>query len=39
MRTVAKEFTQVIGKDYEEIYASVVCFESICLVCTIVVSQ
>jgi len=37
-RTMAKGFTQVIGEDYEEIYASVACLESVYLICTIVAS-
>ena len=37
-RTVAKGFTQVIGKDYEEIYASISHLKSICLVCAIAAS-
>jgi len=34
-RTVAKGFTQVIGEDYEETYASVTRLESVCLVCAV----
>ena len=37
-RTVVKGFTQVIGEDYKEIYASVTCLKSIYLVCTIAAS-
>jgi len=35
VRTVAKGFTQVIGEDYEETYASVACLESVHLLCAI----
>ena len=38
-RTVAKGFTQVIGEDYEETYASVAYLESVCLVYTIAASR
>ena len=38
-RTVAKGFTQVIGEDYEETYASISHLESICLVCAIAASR
>jgi len=38
-RTVVKSFTQVIGEDYNETYASVVHLESVCLVCAIAASQ
>ena len=37
-RMVAKGFTQVIGKDYEETYVSVACLESVRLLCAIAVS-
>jgi len=37
--TVAKEFTQVIGEDYEETYVSVAWLESVCLVCAIAASR
>ena len=37
-RTVAKEFTQVIGEDYEETYASVARLESVYLICAIAAS-
>ena len=37
-RTVAKGYTQVIGEDYDEIYASVARLESVRLVCTIAAS-
>ena len=37
-RTVAKGFTQVIGKDYNETYTSVACLESVHLVCAIAAS-
>jgi len=37
-RTVAKGFTQVIGKDYNETYTSVACLESVRLVCAIAAS-
>jgi len=36
-RTVTKGFTQVIGEDYEETYASVARLESVRLVCTVAV--
>jgi len=36
---VAKGFTQVIGEDYEETYASVACLESVRLLCAIAASQ
>jgi len=36
---MAKGFTQVIGEDYEETYASVARLESVCLVCAIAVSR
>jgi len=35
-QTIAKGFTQVIGEDYRETYASVAQLESIHLVCAIV---
>jgi len=35
VRTVTKGFTQVIGEDYEETYASVAKLESVRLVCTV----
>jgi len=38
-RTVAKGYTQVIGEDYEETYASVAQLESVQLVCAIVASR
>jgi len=38
-QTVAKGFTQVIGEDYEETYASVVQLESVHLVCAIAASR
>jgi hypothetical protein len=37
-RLVAKGFTQVLGKDYDETYASVACLESVRLVCAIAAS-
>jgi len=37
-RMVAKGFTQVIGEDYEETYASVARLESVQLLCAIVAS-
>jgi len=36
---VAKGFAQVIGKDYEETYASVARLESVRLLCAIAISQ
>ena len=36
---MAKGFTQVIGEDYEETYASVACLESVRLLCAIAASQ
>ena len=36
---MAKGFTQVIGEDYEETYASVAYLESACLVYTIAASR
>ena len=38
-RTVAKQFIQVIGKDYKETYVLVARLESVCLVCVIVAVQ
>jgi len=38
-RIVAKGFTQVIGEDYEEIYASVARLESVRLVCAITTAK
>ena len=38
-RTVAKGFTQVLGEDYNETYASVACLESVHLVCAIAASR
>ena len=38
-RTVAKGFTQVIGEDYNETYASVARLESVRLVCAIAASR
>jgi len=38
-RTVAKGFTQVIGEDYEETYASVARLESVRLLCAIAASR
>ena len=38
-QTVAKGYTQVIGEDYEEIYALVVRLESVYLVCAIATSR
>ena len=37
-RTVAKEFTQVIGENYKETYISVDWLESVCLVCVVAAS-
>lgn len=37
-RVVAKGFTQMMGEDYGEMYASVACLESVCLVCAITAS-
>jgi len=36
---VAKGFTQVIGKDYEETYASIACLEFVYLVYAIAASR
>jgi len=38
-RTVAKGYTQMIGEDYDEIYASVARLESVLLVCAIAASR
>jgi len=38
-RMVAKGFTQVIGEDYEETYASVARLESVRLLCAIAASR
>jgi len=38
-RTMAKGFTQVIGEDYEETYASIARLESVRLVCAIAASR
>jgi hypothetical protein len=38
-RLVAKGFTQVLGEDYDETYASVARLESVCLVCTVAASM
>jgi len=38
-RTVAKGFTQVLGKDYDETYASVARLESVRLICAIAASR
>ena len=38
-QTVAKGYTQVIGEDYKETYASVARLESVCLVCAIAASR
>ena len=39
MRMVAKGFTQIIGKDYDETYASVACLKSVWLVCAIAATR
>jgi len=38
-RTVAKDFTQVIRKDYNETYVSVACLESVYFLCAIAASH